>query len=181
MQGNNQMVELRSYIPGIAVELRYATQNNFTGRVIYDFTEAWLRKGTADKLKKVQQSLVEQRLGLKVWDAFRPIAAQFILWNAKPDAHFVADPYHGYSNHSRGNAVDLTLIDIEGNELEMPTEFDHFSEAASRHYEKIGEKAKTNALLLQNLMEYYGFSPDPHEWWHYNDIDSYEVYREKLK
>ena len=56
MQGNNQMVELRSYIPGIAVELRYATQNNFTGRVIYDFTEAWLRKGTADKLKKVQQN-----------------------------------------------------------------------------------------------------------------------------
>jgi len=170
------LMELKSYIPGLQVELRYATENNFTGKVIYAFAEARLRKGTADKLAKVQQILQDRGLGLKVWDAYRPAAAQFVLWETVPDPRFVADPTTGYSNHSRGNAVDLTIIDEAGNELEMPTAFDDFSSLASRAYTGISETARHNALLLEKLMVSNGFVPNPDEWWHFDDVTEYPVY-----
>lgn len=180
MKDQEALVLLRQYIPGILVELRYATEQNFTGKVIYDFDEAYLRKGTAEKLAVVQQGLQKQGLGLKVWDALRPVEAQFVLWKAVPDARFVADPYHGYSNHSRGNAIDLTLVDAEGQELEMPTDFDDFTPQASRSYLGISAQARKNALLLQNLMEAQGFLPNPHEWWHFDDVERYEVYQGQM-
>lgn len=170
------LVSLGEYIPELHIELRYATERNFTGKVIYDFDEAYLRRGTADKLAKVQRQLQQQGLGLKVWDAFRPVQAQFVLWSVVPDARFVADPYHGYSNHSRGNAVDITLVDAQGRELEMPTEFDSFTPQASRKYEGISRRARENALMLERLMQAQGFVPNPDEWWHFTDEDAYEVY-----
>ncbi len=177
MEDREQIVILQQYIPGILVELRYATEQNFTGKVIYDFSEACLRKGTADKLAAAQQILQKQGLGLKVWDALRPVEAQFVLWQVVPDARFVADPHHGYSNHSRGNAIDLTLVDADGRELEMPTGFDSFTPQASRNYMGISAKARENAMLLQQLMEAQGFLPNPHEWWHFDDAEQYSVYR----
>jgi len=114
-------------------------------------------------------------LGIKIWDGFRPIAAQFKLWEIYPDDTYVANPNVGFSNHSRGFAVDLTLVDAMGNELVMPTEFDDFSGKADRNYSDCDPVAAQNATLLQNLMEKYGFTGYYGEWWHFNDTTRYEV------
>lgn len=169
------MVRVSDHIPGILQELRYATEDNFTGQVIYDFTEAYLRYGTLEKLQKVQQELEEQGLGLKIWDGFRPVSAQFRLWEVYPDASYVADPNKGYSNHSRGNTVDVTLVDAQGNALPMPTDFDDFTHLADRDYSDVEEQAADNARLLQQTMEKYGFEGYYNEWWHFTDEEEYPV------
>lgn len=169
------LVRICDWIPGIQQELMYATDQNFTGQPIYDFTDAFLRYGTIQKLLAVSEELAEQGLFLKIWDGFRPVSAQFALWEICPDPTYVADPTKGHSSHSRGNTVDLTLVDANGQELEMPTPFDDFSSKADRDYSDCTEAAAANALLLQNTMEKHGFKGYFGEWWHFSDTESYPV------
>lgn len=168
-------VRVLDYIPEATQELMYATQGNFTGKVIYDFEEAYLRYGTVKKLMLVSDDLAELGLYLKIWDGFRPVSAQFTLWEVCPDPTYVANPNQGYSSHSRGNTIDLTLVDASGAELEMPTGFDDFSSKADRNYSDCSETAANNAQLLEILMEKHGFSGYYGEWWHYSDTVSYPV------
>lgn len=168
-------VAVREYIPDIVTELKYATQDNFTGQVIYEFDTCYLRYGTVKKLMAVQEVLREQGLGLKIWDGFRPVAAQFALWQVCPDPTYVANPETGYSSHSRGNTVDLTLVDSEGRELVMPTGFDSFSSLADRDYSDCPAEAAENARLLQAYMEEFGFTSYFGEWWHFSDTVKYDV------
>ncbi len=170
-----EFVKVVDYIPTMQVELRYNTENNFVGKRIYDFSDAYLRYGTVEKLMKVQEELNAQGLSIKIWDAFRPVEAQFKLWEAYPVSGFVANPHNGYSSHSRGNTVDITLSDIHGNELEMPTPFDEFSSKADRDYSDCTDTARHNAELLENLMVKYGFKAYHKEWWHFSDTDKYPV------
>lgn len=171
------LVKLKEYIPNAAVALRYATEDNFTGKIIYDFNEAYLRYGTVKKLAAVQEELETMGLGLKVWDAFRPISAQYVLWETYPNSVYVANPNTGFSSHSRGNTFDVTLVNSEGDELIMPTAFDDFSSLADRNYSDCSPEAAENALLLQNVMEKHGFSGYFGEWWHFSDNQSYGVER----
>jgi len=176
---DHEFVRVQDYIPDIVVDLRYATENNFTGQKIYDFTDAWLRYGTVKKLMAVQDALQQQGLSLKIWDAFRPPAAQFKLWEVYPVAEYVANPNGGnFSPHSRGHTVDITLVDMDGNELEMPTGFDDFSHYANRDYSDCTETAAANARLLEDLMEENGFTAYYSEWWHYVDTTRYDVEQE---
>lgn len=172
---NHDFVRIADYLPDIRVALPYATSENFTGQVIYDFTDPWLRYGTVKKLTAVSEALAEMGLYLLIWDGFRPVSAQFTLWEVCPDPTYVANPETGFSSHSRGNTVDLTLVDAEGNLLEMPTGFDDFSPLADRDYSDCNEAARENALLLQEVMEKHGFSGYFGEWWHFSDTDSYPV------
>ena len=172
---NEDFVPVRAYIPDIAVELPYASAHNFTGQKIYDFGEVWLRYGTVKKLALVQAALREQGLCLKIWDGFRPPAAQFRLWTVCPDPTYVSDPNRGFSSHSRGNTVDITLVDPDGRELTMPTGFDDFTERADRDYSDCSPEAAANALLLEQVMLKYGFQPYAGEWWHYSDQQQYPV------
>lgn len=169
------LVLVADYIPDIQVELKYATADNFTGQVIYDFQQVYLRYGTVKKLMAVQTSLAEAGLGLKIWDGYRPVSAQYQLWEVCPDPTYVANPETGYSNHSRGSAVDVTLVDSSGTELTMPTGFDDFSALADRDYSDCPEEAAENALLLQTIMEKYGFQGYFGEWWHFADSVEYPV------
>lgn len=169
------MVCVRDYIPDIEIDLKYGTTDNFTGRRIYDFADAYLRYGTVEKLMKAQECLREQGYGLKIWDAYRPLTAQFALWEICPDPVYVADPTKGYSSHSRGNTVDVTLIRRDKAAVEMPTGFDDFSSLADRDYSDCSADAAANALLLEETMEQWGFRPYKGEWWHFSDTDSYEV------
>ena len=177
-QSGERFVRVRDVIPDILVELPYATPDNFMGRAVYGFTDAWLRQGTANKLAKVQAVLRAQGLGLKIWDAFRPPAAQFVMWEVLPDDDFVADPHKGFSNHSRGNTVDVTLVTAEGEELPMPTAFDDFSPRANRDYSGLDGERAENVRLLERMMEEAGFKPYFGEWWHFADRDVYPVERE---
>ena len=170
---DEDFVAVMDYIPDILVDLKYATQDNFTGQVIYEFEDVYLRYGMVKKLAAVQEELKDMGLGLKIWDGFRPVTAQFKLWEVCPDPTYVANPETGYSNHNRGSAVDVTLVDSQGKELEMPTGFDDFSALADRDYSDCNETATANAMLLQNTMEAHGMSGYFGEWWHFNNDNRY--------
>ena len=174
------LVHVQDYIPDIAVDLIYATPNNFTHQVIYDFTEVSLRFGTVKKLMKVQSELKKHGMRLKIWDGYRPISAQFKFWEIMPDDRFVANPNKGFSAHSRGSAVDVTLVYEDGTDAEMPSEFDDFSEASNRDYSKCSVQAARNAQLLENAMKAHGFEPYFDEWWHFYDMDSYPIVNDDM-
>lgn len=172
---SDAFVRITDYIRDLPVDLKYASQDNFTGQVIYDFQDVYLRYGTVQKLLLVQEELISYGYGIKIWDGFRPVDAQFVLWQVCPDPTYVANPETGYSSHSRGNTVDLTLVDAEGREVEMPTGFDDFSSMADRDYSDCPAVEAENARLLQQIMEKYGFKGYYGEWWHFSDVQSYPV------
>ncbi len=172
---DDELVLVTDFIPGIQVELKYSTADNFTGQVIYDFQDAYLRYGTVKKLAKAQAFFESQGLSLKIWDAYRPVSAQWKLWEAYPDGNFVSDPNRTYSSHSRGSTLDVTIVDGSGVELPMPTGFDDFSALADRDYSDCDLLTAENARLLESILEQNGFQGYRKEWWHFSDTDSYEV------
>src|SRR6185503_14610279 len=120
-------VKVTDLDPSIAIELRYATTNNFTGKKIYPVDVCLLRKETALKLAAANAEFKKDGYRIKIWDAYRPPYVQQIFWGILPDERYVANPFRGGSKHNRGGAVDVTLIDSEGKELEMLTGFGDFS------------------------------------------------------
>ena len=170
------LVRVADFIPGIREKLAYATEENFTGRKIYDFYNAYLRYGTVKKLAAVCEELAQQGLGILIWDGFRPVSAQAALWEVCPDPLYVSHPVTGTRTHCRGNAVDLTLCDLEtGEALPMPTGFDVFTALADRDYSDCDPVAAENARLLETVMEKHGFKPFRAEWWHFTDTEDYPV------
>lgn len=173
---DDEYVLVNKYIPDIYVELMYATDNNFTGVRIYDFTDAYLRYGIVKKLANVQKELKEQGYSLKIWDAYRPFEAQQKLWEVYPDPNYVANPADGMKKHNLGGTVDITMVAADGSVISMPTEFDDFSLKADRDYSDIeDEEAVKNVMILQNAMENNGFTGYQGEWWDYSDTVEYEA------
>ena len=112
-------VRVADWIPDIYTDLRYAADNNFTGQAIYDFSDAYLRYGTVEKLAAAHKTVAESGCSLLIWDAFRPASAQFRLWEICPDPAYVANPEKGFSSHSRGNTVDVTLVATDGQPVDI--------------------------------------------------------------
>lgn len=166
-------VRVRDYVPHIGVDLRYATMNNFTGTVIYDFNEAYLRYGTVKKLAEVQKELDQQGLHLLIWDAYRPVYAQWRLWEVCPNPVYVANPEGGITSHSRGDTIDISLVYDDMTPVEMPTGFDDFSTLADRDYSDCAPEAAENASMFQNLMYNHGFTGYQGEWWDFSDVNQY--------
>lgn len=169
-----KMVELKSEIPGIVYDLRYATTNNFMHRLMYpagtDIT--FLRSPVVKALKKVQEELQSKGLGLKIFDAYRPYAITVKFWELVRDERYVANPAKG-SGHNRGIAVDLTIINYStGTELDMGSGFDNFTDTAHHAFLKLSEEVLKNRGLLKNTMEKYGFKSYEEEWWHYSWPDA---------
>lgn len=171
---NSDYVRVKDYIPDIYEDIRYATKDNFTHQIIYDFDEAYLRLGTTMKLKKVQEELKTSGYSLKIWDAYRPFSAQKYFWELIHDDEFVADPTNGPKTHNFGNVVDVTLVKEDGTMIAMPTEFDDFTSKASRNYSWLKGEALEHVLLLEKTMEKHGFIGYEGEWWHYTDTDPYD-------
>lgn len=166
-------VKVKDYIPNVYVDLKYATNENITGHAIYNFADAYLRYGTVKKLKQVQNELVASGYSLKIWDAYRPMAAQAELWKAEPDPRYISNPKRGPSSHNLGNTVDVTIVAKNGPEIAVPSGFDNFTKKADRNYGDVTATEKKNALLLENTMKKYGFQPYSGEWWHFEDTQSY--------
>ncbi len=164
------MVRLDSAIKDVVIDLKYATSDNITGKPVYETDIAYLRKGTADKLKKANAVVVEQGYRIKVWDAYRPEKDHRQLFETAKNSYYFIDARIG-SNHTRGAAVDVTLVDAEGNELDMPSKFDEMSKKAHRTYEMATAAQKKNALILENAMKQAGFIPLENEWWHFDDSE----------
>ncbi|MGB9701889.1 MAG: M15 family metallopeptidase [Candidatus Kapaibacteriota bacterium] len=172
---NYKLIDLEKLIPNVVTDIRYATKNNFTGKVIYTLPKAFLRLPVAEALLKVQDSLSKLGLGLKIFDAYRPYAATLKFYEVFPDTNFVANPRFG-SRHNRGAAVDLTLINLTTKEeLKMPSQFDDFSEKAHPDYMNLPEDVIKNRTLLFDIMSLYGFTHYPSEWWHF-DYKDWKLY-----
>jgi len=167
-QRADDLVNIKEINPRIMVNIRYATEDNFTGKELYDSNTCFLRRSTAVKLNTVQGVLERMGLGLKVWDCYRPVAVQKVLWAVLPDERYVANPKTG-SRHNRGSSVDVTLVDRHGNELLMPTAFDDFTPQAHRRYPDLRKEVIMNRTLLEDLMKKGRFIPLDEEWWHFDD------------
>ncbi len=165
-----ELVDLESFIPGIVLDIRYATANNFTGEVIYNSPKAYARKPVATALKKAQEEFNKQGISIKVFDAYRPYAATVKFYEVYRDTTYVASPYKG-SRHNRGCAIDMTLIDLKtGAELEMPTEYDSFQKAAWPSTPVKDPIIKKNRDLIIRVMEKHGFKVNSSEWWHFDFV-----------
>ncbi len=166
---NANLVEIQKINPSIKLDIRYATANNFTGKIIYPSARCFIEEEVAKALDAVQKELNLMGYGLKIFDGYRPLSVQKIFWNIYPDEKYVANPAKG-SKHNRGTAVDLTLIDIKtGQELKMPSKFDEFSSQANRDYTKMKDLiAKRNCKILESVMQKHGFIGISSEWWHFD-------------
>ncbi len=154
----------------VALDLAYATPRNFTGKPVYRRAAAYLHPLAAEHLVRAIGLAGALGLRLKIFDAFRPAEAQWAMWNHTPDPEFLADPRRG-SPHSRGVAVDLTLIDGQGRELDMGTGFDAFTPLSHHGVTTVSPAAQRNRLLLLGLMTAAGWDFYRNEWWHYQLFD----------
>lgn len=152
----------------IVLDIRYATKNNFTQRVIYDRPACYVHQDLVEPLKKVVAQLAHHQLRLKVYDCYRPLEAQFMLWEVMPDERYVANPFTTGSNHNRGTAIDATLINSDGNEIAMPTPYDTFSEEAHTTYVDLPQRVLENRTLFHTILQAQGLIPLPTEWWHFD-------------
>ncbi len=165
------LVEITPPTYDVVQAIAYATVENFTGKPVYRRAGCFLHPDAAACLKDAIRYANELGYRLKIFDAFRPSEAQFLLWEHTPDPDFLADPNRG-SPHSRGVAVDLTLIDADGTELEMGTAFDAFTPRSHHGAADISDDAKRNRLLLLGIMTSAGFDFYRNEWWHYQLFNS---------
>lgn len=167
-----QIVYLPDIIPGIKLDIRYATANNLMRRPMYRTPAAFLRLPAAQALLAIEQALQPLGYGLKIYDGYRPYRVTVAFYEAYHDTDFVASPYTG-SRHNRGCAVDLTLIDLKtGRELFMPTPYDAFTKQASAAWtDGLSEEAIRNRKILQDVMLKHGFVIYPAEWWHFDFRD----------
>jgi D-alanyl-D-alanine dipeptidase len=165
------LVEIGAESHGVLLEIAYATADNFTGKPVYARPGCYLHEDAAAKLATTAALARPLGFRLKVFDAFRPAEAQWVLWNFRPDPEFLADPRKG-SPHSRGVAVDLTLVDAAGAELDMGTGFDAFTPLSHHANTAIAVAAQRNRLLLLGLMSAAGWDFYGNEWWHYQLFDA---------
>jgi len=172
-----ELVNLETLIPGLVLDIRYATTNNFTGEKIYTLARAYARKPVAEALRKVQEELKPQGLGIKIFDAYRPYKATVKFYEVYHDTTYVASPYKG-SRHNRGCALDITVVNLKtGEELKMPTGYDSFKKEAWPSTPVKDPEIRHNRTLLINIMQKHGFKVNGSEWWHYDFIgwSKYEV------
>ncbi len=168
-----ELVELTQLDPGIRLDIRYATTNNFTGRILYDQPRAFLVQPAAKALASAHKAAAAEGYGLTIFDAYRPWRITKALWDATPPGpqrNYVANPKKG-SKHNRGCAVDLSLHRLDSGALvEMPSGYDEFSQRAHRDFMAASPEAIANRARLERWMEAEGFRGISNEWWHFDFI-----------
>ena len=167
-QNDTSLVLLKNIDSTIVSDVRYATENNFTNTVLYKNNKVYLRKIVADSLKKANDFFKQKfNYKIKIFDGYRPLSVQKYMWKIMPDKRYVADPKKG-SRHNRGAAVDITLIDSLGNQLNMGTEYDNFTRKAHPGYKNLPKQVLLNRKILSDGMKKFGFHPINSEWWHFD-------------
>ncbi|MBP7184648.1 MAG: M15 family metallopeptidase [Saprospiraceae bacterium] len=164
---DSDFVNLMSLDPTIKLDIKYATDDNFVKEKMYQCEACYLRKDVAKSIITIQKHLQKKGLGLKIFDCYRPLDVQKKLWQKMPDPRFVMNPSKG-SEHNKGGAVDLTIIDSKGQELDMGTKYDFFGPEAYHTYRKLPKQVLENRLLLTETMKRFGFREIRTEWWHYS-------------
>lgn len=160
-------VNLKDYSVDFIYDMKYATEDNFLKAKVYECGECYLRLKTVKALILANQEFIKKGYRIKLFDCYRPLDIQKKMWKIVSNPKYVADPAKG-SIHNRGGAVDITLVDKNGKELEMGTHFDFFGIEASHSYDNLSQKVKENRKLLKSVMKKNGFNSFDSEWWHYN-------------
>ncbi|RLD82291.1 MAG: hypothetical protein DRJ10_05195 [Bacteroidetes bacterium] len=164
---DDAFVNVKSLIPELDVEIAYASEDNFTGVRLYPCNKCFLRYEVAKALSKVQTILKQKQMSLKLFDCYRPFSVQAIMFKKFPVPGYVADSIGG-SVHNRGSAVDLSIVDKNGLDLNMGTEFDELSPKSNHNYQFFSDTILKNRLFLKELMQSCNFTAIRSEWWHYN-------------
>ena len=167
------LVELVKLDPTIKLDIRYATTNNFLGKVVYPEARAFLQRPAAEAVVAAHRDLAAHGYGLLIHDGYRPWSITKLFWDMTSGSQrdFVANPAQG-SKHNRGCAVDLTMYDlVSGEAVQMPGAYDEMTERSSPDYSggTVAERARRD--LLRRTMERHGFTVEPNEWWHFNYKD----------
>jgi zinc D-Ala-D-Ala dipeptidase len=160
-------VDLKAYSSHFILDMKYATSDNFLKAKVYDCASCYLRLKTVKKLIEASVTLNKKGYKIKIFDCYRPLSVQKKMWDIVQDANYVANPVRG-SIHNRGGAVDITLTDKNGKELDMGTPFDFFGVESSHNFKKLSKSILKNRLLLKNTMLKHNFESLETEWWHYN-------------
>jgi D-alanyl-D-alanine dipeptidase len=160
-------VNLKDFSQDFVYDMKYATEDNFLKAKVYDCAECFLRYKTVKSLILANQRLMKKGFKIKIFDCYRPLDIQKRMWAIVPNPKYVANPSKG-SIHNRGGAVDITLVDLNGKELDMGTAFDYFGVEASHDYPNFSKEIKNNRKLLRKYMEKECFNSFDSEWWHYN-------------
>ena len=170
------LVDLKELDRSLTFDLAYATSENFTGRPVYQAAHCFLHRAAVPPMERAIALAGALDLTFVIYDAFRPAEAQWKLWEHTPDPEFLADPRRG-SPHSRGVAVDLSLVDAKGTQLEMGTDFDAFTPLSHHGALDIPRAAQHNRALLLGIMTAAGWHFYENEWWHYQlaDARQYEL------
>ncbi len=162
----SDFVRLKDLSSDFVYELKYATPDNFLKQAVYDCGECYLRKSTAEALVKANEAFKQLGYRIKLFDCYRPLSVQKKMWKILPGTHYVANPAKG-SKHNRGAAVDLTLVDAQGKELNMGTPFDFFGKEAHHTYTEYPKEVLENRKLLKETLDKFNFKSIYSEWWHY--------------
>lgn len=168
---DNAFVNLKNYSNDFVFDMKYATTDNFLNEKVYPCDECFLRVKTVKALLEANKAFLDQGYRIKLYDCYRPIAIQKKMWKIVPNPTYVANPKKG-SIHNKGGAVDITLVDSAGKELNMGTKFDFFGEEASHDYRNLTEDILANRKLLKEIMLQHNFKSFDSEWWHYNLTNS---------
>ena len=160
-------IRLADFSDDFAYDMRYATENNFLKAKVYDCAECYTRARTAKALIKANKEFIEKGVKIKFFDCYRPNSVQYKMWEILPNPQYVANPVKG-SIHNKGGAVDITLVDLDGKELDMGTDFDFFGKRAYHDNVDLPQEILDNRKLLKKTMKKYGFWSIRTEWWHYN-------------
>lgn len=160
-------VNLKDYSTDFVYDMKYATTDNFLKAQVYDCAECFLRLKTVKALVKANTKFIRKGYRIKIFDCYRPLDIQKRMWKIVSNPEYVADPAKG-SIHNRGGAVDITLVDENGKELDMGTSFDFFGPEASHNFENLSDEIKQNRALLKKIMKKSNFISFDSEWWHYN-------------
>ncbi len=166
-QDSNAFVNLRNYSKDFVFDMKYATADNFLNEKVYPCDECFLRVKTVKALLAANKAFLDKGYKIKIYDCYRPKSIQKKMWKIVPNPDYVADPKKG-SIHNRGGAVDISLIDFNGKELDMGTKFDFFGKEAGHNYLNFSEEVLANRRLLKEIMLQHNFKPFDSEWWHYN-------------
>jgi D-alanyl-D-alanine dipeptidase len=167
------LVDATRLVPDAVLDIRYATADNFLGRRLYPVARCLLRRSVAERLARAAAHLRERGYRIRLFDCYRPLSAQRELWRARPQRGFVADPRTG-SHHNRGAAVDLSLLDLGGRAVEMPTPYDAFDRRARADAVRgISRAAIRHRTALRRAMEEAGFRVNRAEWWHFDAGDAH--------
>lgn len=165
---NKSFVRIKDYVPGVVLDIKYATKQNVFYEKLYKRPHAFIRLPAARSLEKVQEELKRHGLGLKIYDGYRPYSVTCRMWDKIPDSIYMGKPWRG-SRHNRGIAVDLTLVNLKtGKELLMPTPFDALVYASHPDFMGLHDSVIKNRQILISTMAKYGFSVSAREWWHFD-------------